>query len=231
MRIPNGAISSKEEPFMDCSTRLLPLSIIQNRDVYWEFVSQKQTIPNCANQWCNKYGIDNENWKSIYRFYSSIKNTRFKAFQFKILNNLLPCNLYLSRIGRSDTNKCAKCGALDDTVHYLYSCPESKIIWEQLSNWWQGLTKQYVVITERDTILGLTQKQERITMEGQLDTIILLVKWKIYAKKQMGESTGWNHILRSILSMIETLSFIASKNDKSIKHDKCWDEITNYLAQ
>ena len=135
MKLPNGAISSEEEPFMECCTRLLPLSIIKNRDVYWEFVSHKQTKPNCANQWCNTYGIDLENWKIIYKLYSSIKDTRLKAFQFKILNNLLPCNLYLSRIGRSDTNKCSKCDALDDMVHYLYSCPESKAIWEQLSNW------------------------------------------------------------------------------------------------
>jgi hypothetical protein len=57
----------------------------------------------------------------------------------------------------------------------------------------------------------------------------MTVKWKIYANKQLGEKTGWNHIIRAIRTMIETLSYIASKNDKFEKHEKQWGDIAEIL--
>ena len=68
-------------------------------------------------------------------------------------------------------------------------------------------------------------------MEDQLNYLILIVKWKIYAKKQMGENIGWNHIKFAIKNMIETLSFIASKNDRAEKHERTWGEVANSLDQ
>jgi hypothetical protein len=106
MTIPQQAVSSQEQPFLNCSNRLLALSIAQNRDVYWELVSRKITRPICALKWCTRYDIEVEDWKILYKFYVEIKDTKLKAFQFKILNNLLPYNLYLSRIGKSKTIKC-----------------------------------------------------------------------------------------------------------------------------
>jgi hypothetical protein len=229
MRIPKEAISGEELLFLDCSNRLLALSIAKNCDAYWELVSKKQDKPNCVAIWCNEYNIEAENWKSIFRFYSTIKDTRLKAFQYKILNFLLPCNLYLSRIGRSETDRCSSCNALDDTSHYLFYCPASRLLWDQLSTWWHEIVGQEIIITEIDTILGLAPRQMKIIKEDQLNHIIITVKWKIYANKQLGEKTGWNHIMRAIRTMIETLSYIASKNDKKEKHDTLWGEIAEYL--
>jgi hypothetical protein len=84
-----------------------------------------------------------------------IKETKLKAFQYKILYFLIPCNLYLRRIGKSATDKCDKCGNLDDIKHYLAGCPETEQIWSQLSRWWSEMVGKELTITERDIMLGM----------------------------------------------------------------------------
>ena len=146
MTIPEQAISSQEQPFLNCSKRLLALSILLNRDIYWELVSRKMTRPVCALKWCTRYKIEVDVWKTIYKQYANIKDTKLKAFQFKVLNNLLPCNLYLARIGKCKTIKCSQCDEIEDITHYLANCPVTRNIWDQLSLWWKNLSGQKIDI-------------------------------------------------------------------------------------
>jgi hypothetical protein len=229
MKIPGIAISSEEEPFLYCSNRLLALSIAKNKDVYWEFVSRKTTRPICALMWSTRYNIKIDEWKSIYKFYADIKDTRMKAFQFKILNNLVPCNLYLSRIGKSDTNKCTKCNELEDIMHYLANCPDSSIIWNQVSLWWKGVTGQLINLTEKDITIGIGLEKGNIIMQYQLNCIIMAVKWKIHASKQMNQSFSFPQAMAAIKQMLETLKYIADKNEKSASHLKLWGTIAEHL--
>jgi hypothetical protein len=73
MKIPSNAISKEEQPFFTCGNQLLALSILQNRNVYWEYISRIATTPAAALKWCREYDIDEENWKSVYNFFREIK--------------------------------------------------------------------------------------------------------------------------------------------------------------
>jgi hypothetical protein len=112
MKIPAHAISNEERAFINCNNRTLALSIAVNTDVYWELVTKKITKPISAQKWCSEFNIPEEEWPCIFQNYSTIQDTKLKAFQFKILYNLVPCNLYLKRIGKSDSDKCPKCNQL-----------------------------------------------------------------------------------------------------------------------
>jgi hypothetical protein len=171
-----------------------------------------------------------DDWKLVFKQYSTISDTRLKAFQFKILNNLTPCNLYLKRISKSDTDTCPKCNKLDDIVHYFFECIEVKSIWNQLSNWWNGITKQNLVITERDVMIGLEQRAIKLKMQDQLALIIMATKWKIYANNQLGQNTCLYQILCTIRNMIEIQKLIAARKEKVFYHNKIWGEIENYLT-
>jgi hypothetical protein len=230
MKIPQIAISNQERPFITCNNRLLVIGIVTNKDVYWELVTRKLTKPICAAAWCNRYNIDLENWKVVFKFYANIKDTRMKAFQFKILNNIVPCNLYLNRIGRSDNNTCPVCSELDDLSHYLVLCPATASIWKQLARWWKDISKQELVFTERDILLGLEQRTEKLAMQSQLDDIIMSVKWKIYANKQLGLDTCLYQVLCTIRSMINIQKIIATNNDKGPKHEEFWGRIEDHLT-
>ena len=114
MKIPVQTISNKEQPFILCNNRPLALSVAVNKDIYWHFVTKKVTEPIAANKWCTEFNINKTDWPCIYKTYASIQYTKLKSFQFKIINNLIPCNLYLKRIKRSATDKCPTCDQLDD---------------------------------------------------------------------------------------------------------------------
>jgi hypothetical protein len=230
MKIPEQAVSNQEQPFISCNNRLLALGVTTNRDVYWKLVTKKRTQPVCAVSWCTRYNIDLENWKIVFKYYATIKDTKMKAFQFKILNNIVPCNLYLKRIGKSDTDKCPNCNELDDLSHYLVHCPAVTALWKQVIRWWTGITNQTVELVERDILIGLEQRPVKIEMAYQLEEIIMAIKWRIHANKQLGTETCLYQILCSIRKMITIQKLIAMQRHTNVKHDIIWGKIEDYLT-
>jgi exonuclease III len=229
MRIPQNAISNTEQPFLNCNNRLVALSVATNRDVYWVLVRKKQTIPICAAKWATKYNVEmaNDGWKAIYKTYSGLKDTRMKAFQFKVLNNLIPCNLYLKRIGKSDTDKCPICNELDDITHFLAACPETALAWKQLERWWNAMTNQNKVIDEKSIMIGAEMYGP---MHEQWNLIIMATKWRIYANKIMGQSTCLYQILCAIRNMLNINKLIANKIGRVENYTKMWGDIESYLT-
>jgi hypothetical protein len=114
-------------------------------------------------------------------------------------------------------------------MHYLANCPEVKTIWTQLSRWWKNVSGQEINIEERYIIVGLGPRTEKVVMQYQLNCIILAVKWKIHANKQLGENIRFFQVLKAIKQMLETLSFIAVKNENSSKHNQIWHGIAEHL--
>ena len=230
MKIPKEAISNQEQPFIMCNNRLLALSIVTNRDVYWKLVTNKKIKPICATAWSNRYDIEANSWKDAFRYFATIKDTRMKAFQFKILNNLLPCNLYLKRIGKSDTDKCPACNVLDDLSHYLVHCPETSSVWNQVTRWWKEVTGEEVILSERDILLGLAPRTSTLVMQSQLNDIITAIKWNIHANKQLSLDTCLYQILCTIRNMINIQGMIATKNEKGANHERTWGIILDHLT-
>jgi hypothetical protein len=230
MRIPNEAISNIEQLYLVCNNRTMPLGLITNRDVYWEFVSKKQIKPIVAHKWCTEFNIPEEDWLSVFKTYADLRDTKLKAFQFKILYNLIPCNLYLKRIGRSEVDTCLSCNELDDLRHYLIECPATQPIWLKLLRWWRNITKQQLVISDRDIMIGLAPRNIEVIKEKQLECIIQTAKWIIHANKQLGQLTTFNQVLGGIRQMMQIQKFIAVKNGRGGSYDEEWGELKNILT-
>ena len=81
-----------------------------------------QIEPIILNKLINEFGIDDTKWGHVFTIPKVICDTKIRAFQYKLLFNLIPCNLYLKRIKKSDTDKCADCQTLDDLSHYFCNC-------------------------------------------------------------------------------------------------------------
>jgi hypothetical protein len=230
MKIPAIAISNLEQPFIICNERLLALGIATNKDIYWKLVSKKQIRPIVALKWCDRYDIPEEDWKIIFKNYAEIKDSKLKAFQFKILNNVIPCNSYLKKIGKSETDKCPSCNEIEDLVQYFIGCPLATNIWLQIRRWWKGITGQDINFSEQDIILGLKQRNFKIDKQEQLNRIMMIVKWKIHANKQLGQESWLHQILNNIKQMIKIEEIIAAKHNKQKKHDDLWTEVEDYLT-
>ena len=230
MKIPTQAISNLEQPFVKCNDRILALGIATNKDVYWELVTRKQIKSIVAPKWCERYEIPEENWKSVFKDFSEIKDSKMKAFQFKILYNIIPCNLYLKKIGKSDTDKCPSCDETEDLVHYFVGCTSATNIWLQLRKWWSGITGQDVNINERDIILGLNKRDFKIIKHEQLSKIMMVVKWNIHTNKQLGQTCWLYQVLNNIRQMIRIESLIAANHNRLNKHRDLWTDVEDFLT-
>jgi hypothetical protein len=230
MRIPVQAIPNKESVNVTCNGRTLALSVVENKNVYWDFVTKKLTEPIVAHKWCTAFGIEKAEWTSLFKTYAITKDTKLKSFQFKILCNLIPCNFYLKRIKKSDTDKCPTCNQLDDITHYLIECPSTETLWQQLSRWWLGVTHQQVILTTRDIVVGLTRRINKLEMKDQLDEIIMTTKWIIHANKQLKETMCFYQVLLNIKKMLQIQKLIATKNQTLEKYEIKWGSIEDYLT-
>jgi hypothetical protein len=112
----------------------------------------------------------------------------------------------------------------------LIECNEVDSIWKHLTRWWKGLTNQEIIFNSRDITLGLEPRPGKIAKKTQLDDILLAVKWRIYANKQLGEDTCFYQILCSIRNMIYIQKLIARRKNKDDEHSAIWGEISDYLT-
>jgi hypothetical protein len=161
MKITPAAISFTEQIHLMINKNLKNINNITNKDIYWIFIKSKQVQAIITNKLEQTYNIHKEQWKQIFTMSAVVKGTKFRAFQYKILFNLIPCNLYLNRIKRSMTDKCVKCNGLEDIMHYIIECPETKALWQQLEHWWKNINNQTVTLCNRDIILGLKPRKHQ----------------------------------------------------------------------
>ena len=75
-------------------------------------------------------------WNSIY--FHKIENVVDKniaEFNYKLLNNLLCNNYYLSKWKRDTSNKCSHCKhIIENTEHLVFSCANVRNVWNAVAN-------------------------------------------------------------------------------------------------
>jgi hypothetical protein len=171
-------------------------------------------------------GIVEQEWEDIFIIPRCISNTKIRVFQYKLLFGLLPCNLYLNRINKSVTNKCGECNELDDTVHYLFECPQVIPFWNNFMDWWNAMTNSVIFLDKRSILTGFIGPQE---IFNTLNACLLLAKWYVY-KRKLDESEVFFHIflcdLKYNLDMEKT---IALRNDKITRYTQRWQIVEDYI--
>jgi hypothetical protein len=144
-----------------------------------------------------------------------------------MLYNLTPCNVYLKRIKKSDTDKCDKCQLLDDITHYLFECNQVKIFWNSFSNWWKNLTNETIEITKQTVLLGFLGKTQKYK---QINACILLAKWHIYKTKLNQTNVCFYKFLCELKYFLVIEQTIAIRNNKLVSYSDTWQKIEDHLT-
>jgi hypothetical protein len=225
MKIPPGAISFNETITLNVNKNPKNLAALTNKDIYWILVKNKQAPPNITQSSWNKLTLSKDQWREIFTIPKVIRNTKIKAFQYKTLFNLLPCNLYLNRIKRSDTDRCDMCGILDDIPHYLLECPQVRNFWDSFSRWWSGWNDNDIIINRQNILAGkLGKKQE------MLNACILLGKWHIYRNKLNQECIFFYKFLCDLKYYLSIEKTIALRNNKLTNYETIWKKMEDILT-
>ena len=169
--------------------------------------------------------IDEEKWKIIFNTTLIIKDTKIRTFQYKVLYNIIPCNLYLYRIKKSDSNKCDLCQELDDLGHYFYECQPMKIFWNSFTQWWQNMTNEHITIDKQTCLFGTLDIKNNV-----LNACIILAKWHIYKTKLNLSQTFFYRYLCDLKYFLIIEKTIALRNNKIINYQKTWQKLEEHIT-
>jgi hypothetical protein len=161
MKITQEAISFQEELNLKIQNRVVNIGNLTNKDLYWIFVKDIQEEPIITQKPWHDLQLNDKQWKEIFKIPAVIRDTKIKAFHYKMLYNLLPCNWYLKKINKSDTDLCDRCHNLDDLTHYLIGCEQASLFWKGFNRWWNNWTKENINLNKQQILVGVLGNKER----------------------------------------------------------------------
>ena len=227
IKIPRETINSNEQIYMKIGKREKPLNLIKNKELYWILVNQKSQTPIIIGKYKRELGIPEDKWENIFTIPKVIRNTKIRAFQYKLLYKLTPCNRYLKMINRSDTEICSWCTEVDDTAHYYAECHFLRNFWSSFATWYAGMTNKNLTITLERIIVGFTDKEENI---DTLNACMLLAKWHIYKQKLNQSEIFFYKFLCELKYFISIEKIISIKNNKLQQYTDMWKIVEEYIT-
>ena len=133
----------------------------------------------------------NLDWKLIYLLPRILtKNTSLRAFQYKVLNNVLYLNHKLFQFRVSTTSLCSYCNQHDETEQHLFStCSEFFSLWTEIKFYFVNdikliaLSPQIIIMA----ILDYTNTDDRCFITQKL--ILLIFNFYVYKSRGSGNLT------------------------------------------
>ena len=127
----------------------------------------------------------NLDWKLIYLLPRILtKNTSLRAFQYKILNNVLYLNHKLFQFKDSTTSLCLYCNKHDETAQHLFStCSKVISLWTEIKLYFLNDIK-LIALCPEIAVLGYTNTDDRCFITQNL--ILPVFKFDLYKSRGSG---------------------------------------------
>ena len=227
IKVPDEAISANQDVYLKIGKIDKNVAQITNKEIYWTLVRKIQEKPIILIHLKQEFGIQDDEWEDVFTIPRVIRNSRIRAFQYRVLYNLIPCNLYLKRIKRSDTDRCPTCQELDTLVHYFCECQQVGYFWNSLVRWWNSVYDTEIVLNNRNIMLGITGKN---SSNDVINACLLLEKWTIYRTKLNESPVFFYNFLCDLKYHLTTEKTIALRNNKLKDYESMWAKIEDELT-
>ena len=215
--VNHNAIMYEELPCLKLNQDEVPISLIINRNVYWNLVRIKAQPAISIPAWTNLLEIDQNVWSSIFRIpYEVSYDTRIQSFQYKIILRIFPCHYYVSKFDRSVDEICSFCNDdVDDICHYFYECAMCRHFWNKMRDFIAenlGVENVQDHINMKNIILGFTITSK---YKVAINFIILHAKYYIYVMKMKKQNRlVINNFIQFLKSKLE-INLIIAKNQNN----------------
>jgi len=213
-----------QDKYIEISNSIIPVSKIQTKMIYWEFIEDKFKNPTSQKYFLNKLSIQDIEWLSIYqRVYSLTNNIRLWAFQYKILNNCLFFNKELYKFKIVESPNCTFCKqSIESIEHFFVECVYSKTFYTNVKDWLKGANIKLPDLKLKNIITG----ENNDIMEGFLFLIYKYVLFNARSKKRLPELRNYQMTLLEY----EKIEYItAKKNSKTYTHLKKYEKLQKIL--
>ena len=226
MKVERNAISSDEPACIIINKISVPVQAITNKTIYWELIGKIRVTPIIKDKWIQLFNLNTETWEGIFEIAKVIRDTKIRTFQYKLLFNILPCNLYLFRIGRRTSYKCHYCEKTDNITHYFYECKGTRNFWSSFNNWWNNMNNENMTITMEIALLGVVNQG---LGADKINVCLQLARWYIYTEKLNIKDTFFYRSFCLLKYKINLEKTICQKNNQMGKFKRIWQEIEEYL--
>lgn len=156
-----------------------------------------------------------------------MRDTKYQAFQYKLLQRIIPCNKYLANIRIKQENSCAFCDEVDSVQHFLLECDNTKRFWVQICRWLEQNDDLVVHLSQQEFLFGLHP-----TVPGSRKIKFLTIFTKFFIYRQMLLHDGdlpmalFLRELRTRLQMEKKIYRLENKPNKF----RCWSRILAALG-
>ena len=224
--IRRDAISAQENPGLEIKNKIVPTQKMTNKLIYWELVNKIRIAPITKDKWINEFNLNEDNWEQIFATSKIIRDTKIRTFQYKLIFNIIPCNLYLFKIGRHNTGTCHNCTLIDNIGHYFYACIETRNFWSSLENWWNIMENEHITITKEYAMLGITNSEQN---NNKLNACLQLARWYIHTEKLKQQNTTLYKFLCRLKYKIKQERVICEGNNQMKIFEQLWQGIEDYI--
>ena len=226
INIQRDTIIVGESPCIEIRKQITSVKSITNKMIYWELVNKIKIPPITKDKWVQEFNLDIANWEKIFEVAKIIRDTKIRTFQYKLLFNLTPCNLYLFKIGRHNTHTCHNCASVDNIGHYFYECNETRNFWLSLQNWWNIMENDHIIITKEYALLGIINSNEK---SDKLNACLQLARWYIYTEKLNSQQPFWYKFLCRLKYKIKQEKAICQGNNQMKFFELIWQGIEDHI--
>jgi hypothetical protein len=227
MKVVENTISFDEQIHIKIGKNFKPINTLKNKEIYWILIDKKQQKPIIIDKYKREMGIHEEKWEMIFSLPKIIRDTKIRTFQYKLLYILTPCNNYLKRIKKSETDRCHWCPEIDDTAHYFAECKHLSGFWASFAQWYAGMTNKKLNLTLENIIVGVLNKDKGA---DTLNACLLLAKWHIYKQKLDQQKIFFYKFLCQLKYYIKTERTIAIRSNQPIEYLNTWQIVEEYLT-
>jgi hypothetical protein len=147
MKVTENVIDFNEQIHLKIGKNTKPINQIKNKEIYWILINEKRINPIIMDKYKQELGIQKDQWEKIFTTPKVIRDTKIRTFQYKLLYVLTPCNLYLKRIEKSETDRCNWCHEIDDTAHFFAECIMLNSFWNSFALWFAEMTNKPITVT------------------------------------------------------------------------------------
>ena len=153
-------------------------------------------------------------------FYKVTNITKFRSFQYRILQRALVTNVLLSKWGLVETNLCSFCGEHIETLRHMFcECVCVIPLWQNL----------LAFIQQEYGVKGCNISNENIIFNRICDKkcnianfLCLVTKQFIYSQRCMRGQLSFTILKTRIRALHNVEKYIAVKNNRSAQHVRKW---------
>lgn len=166
----------------------------------YKSLCHKRTRNMMEKRFSTEFSFENNEdvWSKIYcQKIKEVKIIKLKEFNFKVLNNIVPCGYLVSKWKENVSEKCQVCNNIENTKHMLFECNRIYNIWNQLSE------SLEINIEWKQIVTGLFDEELESEQVTFINLLISTVIYTIFKHNSHCKFKDENYASVNILSAIK----------------------------